>query len=93
MSAGSAGASAAAAPPAPITQARVARIPARIATSVLMPMTRPPRKTSVLTASPSASSQAATTARLCGIVTFAPAKPSVCSAATAASGSSTSKAE
>ena len=45
--------------------------------SVLKPSTRPSRKTSVFTASPSASSHAATTAALCGIVTFAPAKPSV----------------
>src|SRR4051794_8085228 len=49
--------------------------------------------TSVLTASPSASSHAATTARLCGIVTFAPTNPSVCNADTAATTSSTSKAE
>src|SRR5690349_2292378 len=53
---------------------------------------RPSRKTRVLTASPSASSHAATTARLCGIVTFAPTKPSVCSARTAATGFSTSNA-
>ena len=77
VSAGSAGASVSAAPPAPITHARVASIPARISRSVLKPSTRPSRKTSVLTASPSASSHAATTACLCGIVTFAPAKPSV----------------
>ena len=59
-------------------------MPARISWSVLKPSTRPSRKTSVFTASPSASSQAATTACLCGIVTFAPAKPSARSAATAA---------
>ena len=68
------------APPAPITHARFASIPARISRSVLKPSTRPSRKTSVFTASPSASSHAATTACLCGIVTFAPAKPSVRSA-------------
>ena len=36
---------------------------------------RPSVKTSVFTASPSASSQRSAAARLCGIVTLAPAKP------------------
>src|SRR5581483_6690801 len=92
VSSGSTPSSACAAPPAPITHARRAAMPARISRSVLKPSTRPSRKTSVLTASPSASSHAATTARLYGIVTFAPAKPSARRARTASRGSATSHA-
>ena len=55
--------------------------------SVLEPSTRPSRITSVLTDStaPSTSSQSATTASLCGVVTLAPRKPSATSPRTASS--------
>src|SRR5436190_664899 len=79
----SAGWSAFAAPPAPIRHTRVASTPATISLSVLNPSRRPSRNTSVFTASPSASSQNATTASLWGTVTFAPTKPSARSPATA----------
>ena len=67
-----------AAPPAPTTAALAGRRSPRAAVSVLEPSTRPSRITSVFTdsTSPSTSSQSATTACLCGVVTFAPAKPS-----------------
>ena len=44
---------------------------------------RPSAKTRVLTLSPSASSQSSAAACLCGIVTFAPAKPAAASPRTA----------
>ena len=67
--------------------ARAAGGRSRAAASVLEPSTRPSRNTSVFTDSTpaSTSSQSATTASLCGVVTFAPAKPSATRPRTASS--------